>query len=139
MGYLEQHWKDTTPVYESESLDTRCAYEGGTCVVSLSLSGGDGIVEGFQLPVSEATDGSCLPNNSMVVEWATTNLTARQHMSGKEITCTASNPSGYPTYLAMTTTLNVQCKSISLFIYIYSCNEINKMCACQQCGHNIIL
>ena len=98
-------------MYESDSLGLLCAFEGGTGVVSISLSGGDGIVEGTQLPVSQGTDGSCLPNNSMVVEWATTNLTLRRQMNAEEITCTASNPTGTPPSLAMSTALDVQCKS----------------------------
>ena len=98
-------------MYESDSLGLLCAFEGGNGGVQLSLSGGDGIVQGIQLNVSQATDGSCLPNNSMAVEWATTNLTQRRQMNTDEITCTASNLGGTPPSLAMSTALDVQCKS----------------------------
>ena len=97
-------------MYESDSLGLLCAFEGGTGVLSISLSGGDGIVEGTQLPVAVATDGSCLPNNSMVVEWTTPNLTRRRQLNTDEITCTASNPSGIPTSLSTSTEIDVQCK-----------------------------
>ena len=104
-------WQTTTPVYESYALGLMCAFEGGTGVVSISLSGGDGIVVGTQLPVSEATDGSCLPNNSMVLEWATTNLALRRQ-STEEISCIANNPAGIPTTVSMSTTLDVLCKAL---------------------------
>ena len=108
--HVGPQWQTTTPVYESKALGLLCAFEGGTGVVQISLSGGDGIVEGTQLPVSEATDGSCLPNNSMVVEWTTTNLTRRRQLNTEEIACTASNPSGIPTSLSTSTEMDVQCE-----------------------------
>ena len=110
LTYLGPQWQTTTAVYESDSLSLLCAFEGGTGVVQISLSGGEVIVVGTQLPVSEATDGSCLPNNSMVVEWATTNLTLRRQMNAAYITCNASNSCGYPKSLSMSTELDVQCK-----------------------------
>ena len=108
LSSLGSRWNTTTPVYESDSLGLLCAFEGGVGAVAISLSGGDGIVEGTQLPVSAATDGSCLPNNSMVVDWATANLNLRRQMNGEVITCTAKTASqtGNP----MSTELDVQCK-----------------------------
>ena len=108
MSSLGPSWQNTYPVYESDSLGLLCAYKGGIGAVDISLSGGDGLVVGTQLPVSEATDGSCLPNTSMVVEWATTNLTLRRQMNDEEITCTAKTASQTGTH--MSTELDVQCK-----------------------------
>ena len=108
---LGSQWQPTYSVYESEALDLLCAYEGGTAgAIQLSVTGGDGIVEGKKLPVSEATDGSCLPNNSMVVEWTTTNLTLRREMNGKEINCSGISPPGDP--ISMLSSLDVQCKYV---------------------------
>ena len=100
----------TYPVYESDSLGLLCAFEGGSCGKSMSLTGGNGIVEGTHLPVSDATDGSCLPNTSMVVEWMTTNLTLRRLMNGQEIACNINNSAGLPQSISSYTELDVQCK-----------------------------
>ena len=85
--------------------------------MAISLSGGEGIVEGTQLPVANAMDGSCLPNNSMIVEWTTTNLTLRRQLNTDEITCTASNPSGIPTSLSTSTEIDVQCELVNVIVY----------------------